>query len=53
MERSSMAELPRDQEHSTGGHCQAVQRRWPVAVAAGVLVAGAGVVAVRPWKRQA
>jgi hypothetical protein len=32
---------------------QAVQRRWPVAVAAGVLVAGAGVVAIWPWKRQA
>ena len=32
---------------------QAVQRRWPVAVAAGVLVAGAGVVAVWPWERQA
>jgi hypothetical protein len=32
---------------------QAVQRRWPVAVAAGVLVAGAGVVAVWQWKRQA
>ena len=32
---------------------QAVRRRWPVAVAAGVLVAGAGVVAVWQWKRQA
>ncbi len=32
---------------------QAVQRRWPVAVAAGVVVAGAGVVAVWQWKRQA
>ncbi len=32
---------------------QAVQSRWPVAVAAGVLVAGAGVVAVWKWKRQA
>ena len=30
---------------------QAVQRRWPVAVAAGVLVAG--VVAIWQWKKQA
>ena len=32
---------------------QAVQHRWPVAVAAGVLAAGAGVVAVWQWKKQA
>jgi Protein of unknown function (DUF3618) len=32
---------------------QAVQRRWPVAVAVGVLVAGTGVVAVWQWKKQA
>jgi hypothetical protein len=32
---------------------QAVQRGWPVTVAAGVLVAGAAAVAVWQWKKQA
>jgi hypothetical protein len=32
---------------------QAVQRRWPVAVAAGVLAAGAGAVAIWRWKKRA
>ena len=33
------------------GRSQAVQRRWPVAVAAGVLAAGA--VAIWRWRKQA
>ena len=84
MERSSTTEIPRDQEHSTGGLVKMLSEQVSVlirdelklarlemtskgkqaaigtgmfgvsgVVAAGVLVAGAGVVAVWPWKRQA
>jgi hypothetical protein len=46
--QAQIAEMSRQVKQS-----RAVQRRWPVAVAAGVLVAGAGAVAVWRWRKHA
>jgi hypothetical protein len=48
MERSSTTEVSGRVRQS-----RAVQRGWPIAAAAGVLVAGAGALAVWQWKKQA
>jgi Protein of unknown function (DUF3618) len=46
--QARIAEVSRQVKQS-----RAVQRRWPVAAAAGVLIAGAGAAAIWRWRKHA